>query len=508
MGLVFVLVLVGLLLTNNAMAFTTSQLVPVSNGSYTSWLHNSYNKIDEGLSYPSCAMVSNVNDYIIENKNNDRSSFSINLSSIPNGSMITSVKVLSADRNVISGQDGGTYATFVRLNGVNSLNSIIHTTTSSSPFSSACNGLRDDIFDVTDTVKNNATTLEIGVIKLGSSAPANHTSLVGAMATIITYSDVTAPIITINNPNSNPARNKSISAITNEGILSKSVTLGSVCDDSLIFTNYLNKNTFSSESDNGKKICYKAVDASSNTTYKMSNAVTGIDNTAPTLNLPSDITIDTTNPMGEIVNFEATATDLNPANPVVTCFPQSGSTFRIGTRTVNCHTTDTLGNTASGSFTVTIYDVSPPPVYNATIRVCKAILDAEGNSISGPLNVVFAIPWENANYEGPATSFNMLPPLFFTPLPLETISEDIKGQCEDFSLASGRYYYGQEVHGIIGEWGAPLYNDQFDADTSSLSDFGEFNSDLNPEFNKYDGVIEVSPDETVTLVVLNHLISL
>ncbi|MCX6816790.1 MAG: hypothetical protein NTZ93_02915 [Candidatus Beckwithbacteria bacterium] len=93
--------------------------------------------------------------------------------------------------------------------------------------------------------------------------------------------DTTAPTITINNPNTNPALSKTITASTSEGTLEMSNTTGSVCDGTLTFVSYASQ-TFTSESDNGKKVCYRAVDAATNTTYLMSDAIAGIDKTGPT----------------------------------------------------------------------------------------------------------------------------------------------------------------------------------------------------------------------------------
>jgi hypothetical protein len=83
--------------------------------------------------------------------------------------------------------------------------------------------------------------------------------------------------------------------------------------------------------------------------------ITIVDTTAPTLTLPANITVPQTIPAGAIVTFTASATDLvAPLNPVVACAPPSGSTFPVGTTTVSCSATDTAGNTANGSFTVTV----------------------------------------------------------------------------------------------------------------------------------------------------------
>jgi hypothetical protein len=94
--------------------------------------------------------------------------------------------------------------------------------------------------------------------------------------------DTIAPTITVNNPNSDPAQTKMITASTNEGTLSQSVNAPGVttCDVSLIFVSYTDT-TFSTEADNGRAICYRAIDAADNITYQLSSVIAGIDRTAP-----------------------------------------------------------------------------------------------------------------------------------------------------------------------------------------------------------------------------------
>ena len=84
-----------------------------------------------------------------------------------------------------------------------------------------------------------------------------------------------------------------------------------------------------------------------------------VDTTGPTLTLPGPITVDATTPAGAVVSFTATATDFSGASSV-TCSPQSGSTFPVGTTTVNCSAVDMPGNPSSGSFTVTVRSVGAP----------------------------------------------------------------------------------------------------------------------------------------------------
>ncbi len=44
----------------------------------------------------------------------------------------------------------------------------------------------------------------------------------------------------------------------------------------------------------------------------------------------------------------------------VSCAPASGATFPLGTTTVSCSASDTSGNVANGSFTITVQDTTPP----------------------------------------------------------------------------------------------------------------------------------------------------
>ena len=99
--------------------------------------------------------------------------------------------------------------------------------------------------------------------------------------------------------------------------------------------------------------------------------------TAPTLNLPGDITAEATSPAGAVVSFNVTASDAqDDPDPIPTCSPASGSTFPIGTTTVDCSVTDSDDNTTEGSFTITVID--SPPVLNLPGNIT-----AEATSLSG-----------------------------------------------------------------------------------------------------------------------------
>jgi hypothetical protein len=108
-----------------------------------------------------------------------------------------------------------------------------------------------------------------------------------------------------------------------------------------------------------------ASDAAGNTSHATFH-VTVQDTTPPTISGATNITVTTPNPAGTAVTFNPVATDLVDGPVPVVCAPPSGSTFTIGTTPVNCTATDSHGNTATASFTVTVNlgtgDTTPPVI--------------------------------------------------------------------------------------------------------------------------------------------------
>jgi HYR domain len=84
--------------------------------------------------------------------------------------------------------------------------------------------------------------------------------------------------------------------------------------------------------------------------------VTVQDTTPPSLTLPPDQTDDeSTSRDGVTVTYTATAADRVDGPVTPSCSPASRSFFRAGITTmVNCSATDAHGNTATGSFTITV----------------------------------------------------------------------------------------------------------------------------------------------------------
>lgn len=97
------------------------------------------------------------------------------------------------------------------------------------------------------------------------------------------------------------------------------------------------------------------------------------DTTAPVLSPLTSLTAEATGATGAPVTFAPTASDVVDGTVVVTCTPPSGSTFPLTTTNVDCRATDRAGNTATGSFTVTVRDTTEP-----VITVGSVVSEATG----------------------------------------------------------------------------------------------------------------------------------
>jgi len=93
------------------------------------------------------------------------------------------------------------------------------------------------------------------------------------------------------------------------------------------------------------------------------------DTEAPVFGELPDLTFPATSPLGAIVSYGVDVTDNEDPDPSVTCVPPSNSTFAIGETTVECTTTDAAGNSASASFTVTVFNTPPKIMQHDNIHV-------------------------------------------------------------------------------------------------------------------------------------------
>ncbi len=122
-------------------------------------------------------------------------------------------------------------------------------------------------------------------------------------------------------------------------------------------------------------------------------------NDPPTFTPPANIT---TTPMtvgatGAVVNFTASGNDVEQGTIAAVCTPASGSTFPVGTTTVNCTVTDSGGLTASGSFTVKV---------NPALYGFKGLLSPWSRGVKNKLGSTFQVNWQYTGSPSSTTAIN------------------------------------------------------------------------------------------------------
>ena len=196
----------------------------------------------------------------------------------------------------------------------------------------------------------------------------------GNMATgsFILVWDTAPPAITIGNPGNSTAQSKKVSAYSPDGVLSIAVTTGSVCDSSLSF-NQSPMMTFSSESGNGKKVCFRSIDGAGNTAYALSEPVSGIVVARPTITLKGSSLV-LIEAGSSYTDGGATALD-NYDGDITSKIKTSNSVnaSKIGQYTVTYDVTDSSGAAAEQvSRKVIVADTTKPVISligNATVSV-------------------------------------------------------------------------------------------------------------------------------------------
>ncbi|NNJ12793.1 HYR domain-containing protein [Chloroflexales bacterium ZM16-3] len=121
-------------------------------------------------------------------------------------------------------------------------------------------------------------------------------------------------------------------------------------------------------------------------------SVTVQDTTAPLLaNIPANLTVAADSSSGAVVSYALpTATDSVDPAPAVACVPTAGSLFTVGTSVVTCSATDTVGNSSSATFQVTV----TAPILDLTAPVLSGVpadITAEALSPDG-VGVDYALP--------------------------------------------------------------------------------------------------------------------
>jgi flavin reductase (DIM6/NTAB) family NADH-FMN oxidoreductase RutF len=137
-----------------------------------------------------------------------------------------------------------------------------------------------------------------------------------------------------------------------------------------------------------------ATDGASNSSTA-SFTVTVKDTAAPTLHVPSDITLEADSGSGKVVTYTATASDAVSGAVTPSCAPASGQAFPIGTTAVNCSATDGAGNASHDSFKVTITDTTAP-----VFQSVPADRQVEANGPGGS-SVNYTLPTATDAVDGP-----------------------------------------------------------------------------------------------------------
>ncbi|MBL8901469.1 MAG: HYR domain-containing protein [Planctomycetes bacterium] len=112
-----------------------------------------------------------------------------------------------------------------------------------------------------------------------------------------------------------------------------------------------------------------------------------VDNTAPVLVAPNDLSLP--NDAGEctaVAHFQVAATDLCDPAVAITCTApwgpvQSGDAFPIGTTPITCVALDRAQNRAEASFSITVYDAEPPHFGGNAGGTASLVTDCEGRPI-------------------------------------------------------------------------------------------------------------------------------
>ncbi len=223
--------------------------------------------------------------------------------------------------------------------------------------------------DETDgTVAVTATPASGSVFALGTTTvTATARDAAGNVATrtfTVTVTDTTAPVIA------------PLAAVTAEatGAAGAVVTFAPTATDLAgavtVTTSVASGGTFALGT---TTVTVTARDAAGNTSTSSFDVIVR-DTTKPVIAAQANLTVEATSAAGAVATFAPSATDAVSAVTVTTSVA-SGSTFALGTTPVTITATDTAGNTATRSFTVTVVDTTKPviaPLANLTLEATSA----------------------------------------------------------------------------------------------------------------------------------------
>src|SRR5439155_14532934 len=172
----------------------------------------------------------------------------------------------------------------------------------------------------------------------------------------VTVSDSIAPVVTLVGAAS--MTNECHAAFTDPGATASDNCAASVA---VVTSGTVNPNAVGSYT-----LTYTATDPSGNV-GTASRTVYVEDTTAPSVVVPANIMVYTTNASGTAVSYTVSASDAcsGPITPI--CTPASGTTCPVGTSTVAVSATDGNGNTSNCTFTVTVILNHAPVAKDSTL---------------------------------------------------------------------------------------------------------------------------------------------
>ena len=142
-----------------------------------------------------------------------------------------------------------------------------------------------------------------------------------------------------------------------------------------------------------------AVDLTSNAQAVAGTVTLTLDNIAPVITVPSNMTAEATSASGAAVSYTApSAVDAVDGSVAPLCNKNSGDIFPLGDTTVTCNASDTAGNSSSPStFTVTVHDTTGPVI------AAHSTVTTEATSGAGAL-VLYTSPSTTDDVDGASTA--------------------------------------------------------------------------------------------------------
>ncbi|MEK7531142.1 MAG: immunoglobulin-like domain-containing protein [Patescibacteria group bacterium] len=188
--------------------------------------------------------------------------------------------------------------------------------------------------------------------------------------------DTTGPVITLTG--SDPVNLGTGDTYTEEGAVASDAVDGS-------FAATIGGDAVNTAAPGTYVVSYSAVDVAGNIATPVTRTVHVVDDNAPIVTVPADITAEATSASGATVPFIVSASDDVDGALAPICDFNSGDTFPLGPTLVTCIATDSATNVGTASFTITIEDTTVPVID------AHADESAEATSASGAV-VTYTAP--------------------------------------------------------------------------------------------------------------------